>query len=386
MPAGASGGRLNQQTMGIRQTTVSVTLVTHDSEAFLRRCLESVRSQDWPSLEVIVVDNQSGDGTRSILAEYGGKLRVIPNPENRGFAAAQNQAIRESSGEWILALNPDVVLAPDFVSRLVRGGSLDPRVGSVCGKLLRALPNFESPPERRLDSAGIYFTPTFRHFDRGFHRRDGEEYSRPAYVFGATAAAALYRRSMVEDVSLDGEFFDEDFFFYREDADVSWRAQLLGWRCLYLPEAVGHHVRRVFPGCRRALPDDINFHSVKNRFLMRIKNATLPLYLRNLVTVSVRDAGIVVYCLLVERSSLGAFPAVWRQWQRMLAKRRAIQQRRRVSDDYLQRWFRFRPVTVPVPASFGDLRETAAAAPKADARPVLPFPAAKAEPRRLPQL
>ncbi|MBI4465100.1 MAG: glycosyltransferase family 2 protein, partial [Acidobacteria bacterium] len=269
--------------------TISITIVTHNSEGYLVRCLESVLGQDWPSLEVIVVDNASQDETRSVLARYSDRVQVLLNSENRGFAAAQNQAIRQTRGNWVLVLNPDVWLQPDFVSCLVRAGGLDPAVGTVCGKLFRAFPDSGSRNGKQLDSAGIYFTPTFRHFDRGWRRLDGGEYSRPAYVFGATGAAALYRREMIEDVSVEGEFFDEDFFLYREDADLSWRAQLLGWKCLYLPQAVGYHVRRVVPGRRRGLPDEINRHSVKNRFLMRIKNATWPLYLRHLLPVTVRD-------------------------------------------------------------------------------------------------
>ena len=79
---------------------------------------------------------------------------------------------------------------------------------------------------------------------------------------------------MIEDTSVLGEFFDPDFFVYREDADVAWRAQLMGWRCIYTPLARGYHVRNVLPGNRRALPSVINMHSVKNRFLMRLKNMT----------------------------------------------------------------------------------------------------------------
>ncbi len=333
--------------MGENPGTVSVTIVTHNSEAFIDRCLKSVLSQCWPALEIIVVDNDSRDGTRSILEGYGDRIQTVWNRENRGFAAAQNQAIRRASGEWVLALNPDVRLTNNFISRLL-DRKLDADIGTVCGKLIRALPTLEIPSEIRLDSAGIYFTPSFRHLDRGSNLPDREEYNRPALVFGATAAAALYRRKMIEDISVEGEFFDEDFFLYREDADVSWRAQLQGWRCLYLPEAVGYHVRSVFPGCRRALPPLINRQSVQNRFLMRIKNATLPVYVRNFLPVTARDLGVILYCIFAERSSLGAFSSVIRLWRRTLAKRRIIQERRRVSNDYLQSWFGYRPVTLPV--------------------------------------
>jgi len=363
--------------MGKSKRTVSVTIVTYHSEPFAVRCLESIFAQDWPSLEVVVVDNNSRDRTPEILSAYQGRARIILNKENRGFAAAQNQAIRRAGGDWVLVLNPDVVLAPDFISTLVQGGMMDPDIGTVCGKLYRALPNLDIPPSPRLDSAGIYFTPTFRHLDRGMHEQDREDYSRPAFVFGATAAAALYRRSMIEDVSVDGEFFDEDFYLYREDADLSWRAQLLGWRCLYLPQAVGYHVRRVFPGCRRSLPAGINRHSVKNRFLMRMKNTTWPLYLRNFLPVTARDLGILFYCLVAEQSSLGAFAAVLRIWKRTWAKRRLIQQRRRVSDANLRKWFRFRPVTEPVTLPLRPHEEPVLVRAPAGRSAALPVPAAR---------
>lgn len=327
---------------------VSVTIVTFNSETFIRRCLQSVLQQDWPSVEVIVVDNDSRDSTRSILEEYKDDLHFILNSENRGFAAAQNQAIRCASGEWVLALNPDVRLELNFLSVLLGTRELPSDIGTVCGKLLRASSSFEPSAEPRVDSAGIYFTPTFRHFDRGSNLPDRPEYNNPAFVFGTTAAAALYRKTMIEDVSIDGEFFDEDFFIYREDADVAWRAQLLGWRCLYVPQAVGYHVRSVFPGERSSVPAEINLHCVQNRFLMRIKNAAWPVYLRHFVPVTVRDAGVLLYCLLAEQSSLAAFPGVIRLWRRTIAKRRAIQQRRKVPNSYIEQWFGFRPVTLPI--------------------------------------
>jgi GT2 family glycosyltransferase len=333
--------------MGEQGSTVSVTIVTYNSESFIRRCLDSVLGQDWPSLQVIVVDNHSQDRTRAILAEFRQHVEVIVNGENLGFAAAQNQAIRRAGGDWILCLNPDVRLNSNFLSCLLER-NIDPGIGTVCGKLLRATPTLEIPAQAKLDSAGIYFTPTFRHFDRGSNTPDREEFNVPALVFGATAAAALYRRKMIEDVSVEGEFFDEDFFLYREDADVSWRAQLQGWRCLYLPEAIGYHVRRVFPECRRSLPALINRQSVQNRFLMRIKNVSFSLYLRHFLPVTARDLAVLFYCLFVERSSLGAFSSVMRLWRRTLAKRRIIQARRRVPDSYLQSWFGYSPVTLPI--------------------------------------
>jgi GT2 family glycosyltransferase len=148
---------------------------------------------------------------------------------------------------------------------------------------------------------------------------------------------------------MNGEFFDPDFFVYREDADVAWRSQLLGWRCIYTPNSRGYHVRNVLPGKRRALPPEINMHSVKNRFLMRMKNITGDLYSRNWFSITVRDVVVVGCCLVREQSSLKAFTYVAKNWRRVLAKRRDIMSRRRVTDEYLASWFSYVPVSRPAP-------------------------------------
>jgi len=325
------------------QPLVSVTLVTYNSRKFIRPCLEAVFAQTHSNLEVIIIDNASDDGSVEVLERYRSQARVFLNGENVGFAAGQNQAIESSRGEWVLALNPDVRLEPEFVERLVTAGGLDSSVGVVCGKLLRATPDLGIPGETRVDSAGIIFTPTLRHFDRGWNQPDNGHFARAEYVFGASAAAALYRREMIDDVALDDGFFDPDFFSYREDADLAWRAQLLGWRCYYEPSAVGYHVRRVTPGRRRRTPSVLRMHSVKNRFLMRLKNVTADLYRRHWLPATWRDTVVIGGCLLSEPGSLPAFWRVARCLPRALAKRRRIMARRRVDDEYLASWFQPEP-------------------------------------------
>lgn len=326
---------------------VSVTIVTFNSGRFIKRCLESVLAQKYPGKEIIVVDNASNDGTVDILEQFEDRCQIIYNSENVGFAAAQNQAIRLAAGDWVLTLNPDVLLLPNFIQALVDAGQFDPKIGTVCGKLLAILATFDLPDKPLVDSTGIYFTPMMRHLDRGSQEVDNGHYLNYEYVFGATAAAALYRRAMIEDVSIDEEFFDPDFFVYREDADVAWRSQLLGWRCIYTPHARGYHVRNVLPGNRRALPPVINMHSVKNRFLMRIKNMTGDLYRRNWFSITARDIVVLSCCLLREQSSLKAFAYVCKNWKRVIAKRREIMKRKRVDDDYIASWFRYDPVSLP---------------------------------------
>ena len=225
-------------------------------------------------------------------------------------------------------------------------------MGTVCGKLLTMTAGFDFPEEPLVDSTGIYFTPNLRHLDRGSLQVDNGHFRDYEYVFGATAAAALYRREMIDDIAVGGEFFDADFFVYREDADVAWRAQLMGWKCLYAPYAKGYHVRNALPGNRRALPPEINMHSVKNRFLLRMKNITPDLYRRNFFSITIRDIVVVSCCLLWEHTSLKAFTFLFKNWRNVLAKRREIMSRQRVDDAYMASWFDFEPVSKPAPKKF----------------------------------
>jgi GT2 family glycosyltransferase len=328
---------------------VSVTIVTYNSGRFIKRCLESVLAQKYPYREIIVIDNNSKDGTIDILEQFEDRCTVVYNEENIGFAAAQNQAIALSNGDWVLTLNPDVLLLPNFILSLVEAGQVSKKIGAVCGKLLAMTATFDIPAKPLVDSTGIYFNPMLRHLDRGSQEVDNGHYLKHEYVFGATAAAALYRREMIDNIALDGEFFDSDFFVYREDADVAWRAQLMGWSCIYAPNARGYHVRNVLPGNRRALPPEINMHSVKNRFLMRIKNISADLYWKNWFSITMRDIAVVGCCLLWEHSSLKAFWFLAKNWKRVLAKRRLIQSRRLVATEDIAAWFNYKPVSRPAP-------------------------------------
>jgi GT2 family glycosyltransferase len=320
---------------------VSAIVTTWNSAPFLRRCLDGVRHQSYAELEVIHVDNGSADDSVRLVAELCPSARQIVNAENRGFTGAVNQGVAAARGEFVLLVNPDAFLLPDYVEQLV--GALDvagERYGMATGKLFRAT-GHEIAPTTFIDTKGIRMTRSGRHFDIAQGDREpGAESGEPQEVFGVSGAAAMYRMSFVRDVAVDGQFLDEDFFTYREDADVAWRGRLLGWRALYVPSAVGYHVRTVTPAKRRSLPAFINMHSVKNRFLLRLKNQGLYLALRNTPFELPRDLVAVAAVLTIERSSLPALGWLWKNRRRILAKRREIQRRRRVSDRALAGWFR----------------------------------------------
>lgn len=326
---------------------VSVLIVTWNSAKVLGECITSLSAQDYAAIEVIVVDNASTDTTRSLLASAAASWHVILNEKNIGFAAGQNQAMREARGEWLLCLNPDIVMSTNFISILVKTAQAHPDAGSVCGKLLRYDPDREPHRTDILDSTGIYFTPNMRHLDRGAEQRDRGQYDQPQYIFGASGAAVLFRRSFVDDISVEGQFFDEEFFSFREDGDLAWRAQIMGWKCVYTPAAVAWHVRRVTPERRPDLPLIINWHSVKNRFLMRGKNASGWLCWRLFLPVAWRDLMTLGYAIFRDQQMLSAIGYSWKARNSIRRKRAIIQSRRRVPDQDLLWWFSNSPRAKP---------------------------------------
>ena len=332
---------------------VSITIVTWNSAQQLRECLASIARQDYRNIETIVLDNASTDGTQDILREYRSRLRVICKDTNTGFAAGQNEAIRAARGYWILCLNADVLLRQDFISELVAAAKAHPEAGAICGKLLRWNPQELDGRSNIIDSTGVYFTRNMRHLDRGAEEIDRGQYNRLQYVFAATGAAVMFRREFIDAVSVDGEFFDEEFFSFREDGDLGWRAQLMGQKYLYTPRAVAWHVRRVTPERRQNLPHLINWHSVKNRWLMRAKNASSWLSWRLAAPVLWRDLLAFGYALLRDWKMLSACLYRWRRDVRasLRHKREIIQSRRKVPDQELLWWFSNTPRAIDVPES-----------------------------------
>ncbi len=214
----------------------------------------------------------------------------LPLDENRGFAGGTNAAIAASRSPWILTLNPDAEPEPDYLARLLAraGTSAEPPPGALTGRLLRRRAA-EEP--LRLDACGMRLAPAWRHFDRGAGEIDRGQYGVAERVFGATGAASLWRRAALEDVAVDGEWFDERFHSYREDAELCFRLRERGWEILYEPSARAVHGRRVLPERRRALPAAVNLHSLKNRYLLRCGHQSAANLLRTLPWTLPRDLG-----------------------------------------------------------------------------------------------
>jgi GT2 family glycosyltransferase len=212
--------------------TVSAIVVNWNGADCLEACLASLLAQTWLALEVIVVDNGSTDGSRELLrSRYRSRITLIESPVNLGFAGGNNLGIRAARGAYVALLNNDAVAHPGWIAALVRAAEADPRVGMCASKVLVL------GADGLIDSAGLLMSADGIGRGRGRLERDGEAYARAEEALIPSGCAALYRRTMLDEIGL----FDEDFFAYCEDSDLGLRGRLAGWTCRYVPEAVVHH-------------------------------------------------------------------------------------------------------------------------------------------------
>jgi len=317
-----------------------VGVINYRDYQHLPVCLDSVKRQTLRPDRIMLLDNQSDPSALGPVAVAYPEVQVLSSPANLGYSGGANRLIREADAhEYILLLNPDAVLDPRCLEEMVRGMDSAPDVGSVGGKLLLGPPHAASGPGL-LDSTGHLIFRNRRVIDRGHGEVDRGQYDRPEAIFSVCGAAVLFRRAMLEDVRIDAEYFDEDFFAYKEDVDICWRAQLLGWTSLYWPAATAYHLRGwKRRDDRRAVPWVRKYHSFKNHYLMMIKNEIPALFWRDFLPVLWLGIRAITYISVME-------PRLWRSaldlrryWPRARYKRRVIMGRRRVSVERMGRWF-----------------------------------------------
>lgn len=299
---------------------ISIIIVNYNGRKFLRGCLNSVYAQIYENIEVLIVDNGSSDGSVEFIRTNFPRYRVIPQGSNLGFAAANNIAIREARGDYVATLNNDTEVEKSWLSELVKAMEADIEIG-ICASKIMFYNN-----RNIINSTGICvdkisgFT-----WDRGFGEKDSSFYQEMRYVFGACAAAALYRRDMLDKIDL----FDEDFFAYHEDVDLAWRAQLQGWKCVFVPSAVVYHYFSATAGARSPLKE---FLSNRNKIWLIVKNYPSPQIYKYGFFIFFAMFGYFIYALLSGNiySAKGKISALT-GLKKFLNKRKLIQINKKVS-------------------------------------------------------
>ena len=350
---------LRRQTTG--RTTLAILTVTHDDASELEgyfSSLERLEGDERWQYEVVVVDSGSRDDTASRLnkARLDNRLgrwplHTVALEDNVGFASGMNRALAEvpTGTPLVVSLNADARPEPRALIALAESwrrydGLNELRVGAVTGRLVRAR---KDNAHFELDACGMYLSPSWRHFDRGSGRMDRGQFSRAELVFGATGAGSLFVREALRDVAVDGQVFDETFHSFREDAELAFRLQERGWSVVYEPSAAIEHRRFNLPSRRAHMPPEVNFHALKNRYLLRLYHQTPGNLLVTGVPTAVRELGIVLYALLRERSSLAVYRWLWHHRSQAWRRRQLVQQRRTVAPRSVNRWFWQKARTLP---------------------------------------
>ncbi|MFD0697776.1 glycosyltransferase family 2 protein [Paenibacillus sp. GCM10027628] len=312
---------------------VSVHIITYNSAEHIDECLKAVFGQKYSISQVIVIDNASSDRTLMKLENWSHRCTIVRNTKNNGFAGGHNQAIKLSNSDYCLVLNPDVALDQGYIHNLIVALEKNSHIGSATGKLL-----FKGDPTR-IDSTGLVINKARRAFDRGANE-PSESYNQAGEVFGVSGAAAMYARRMIDDISVNGEFFDEDFFAYKEDVDVAWRAQIMGWKAYFEPSAIAYHERGWKEGGRSSKPLFVRRLSYINRYKMIWKNDRLFNIVKNFFPLLVYEILSFGYALIREPKLLGAWSSFLRKLPELCEKRSIIQSNRKATHHDIYKCFR----------------------------------------------
>ncbi|MDP3244581.1 MAG: glycosyltransferase family 2 protein [bacterium] len=359
--------------MTIQNSKLSVHLLTRDGAKYLPYLFASLREQTFQDWQLFILDNASTDKTveaiKKELESFDRPWQLAENKENVGFARGHNQLFNTNYQlpitNYALLLNQDVILAPDYLEKLVELMDANPQTGAAQGTLFRW--DFEKLEKTdTIDTLGlcvlknrrvidqmagvkIPLSPPFPKgknkenflpFAKGELERDfvKKKYKIPTEIFGVSGALPMYRRQALEDVKINNEVFDEDFVSYKEDVDLAYRLRSAGWRAYLAPQARAWHDRSSTPA-RDKRGELINYYSYRNHLLVLLKNEYSANFLKDLSWIFWYELKKFVYLLFFERGTLKGWKDIWRLWPKMRCKRAIIKAKRKLSAHKIRQWF-----------------------------------------------
>jgi GT2 family glycosyltransferase len=288
---------------------VSAIVVSGGIGDYLKACLDSLKGQTYPLLEIILIDNSGEPGLRKELLPDYPIVNLYSGSKALSYCVSLNKGIELSKGDFILCLNDDVILDSNFIKEALEGFLPDSKIGMVSGKILRY-------DRKTIDSAGLFLSLWRTAKERGYGILDVGQFQKKEYVFGVNGAVAFYRKKMLEAIKEDGDYFDADFHFFYEDLDLAWRAQNNGWRAYYVPDAIAYHIRGGSargssginkPYARRYISEELHGDLIKNRYLAVIKNETRINFLLHLPFLILYDFVMWTYILFFRPKQIGVF-------------------------------------------------------------------------------
>jgi len=258
---------------------IGIIIVNWNGKKFLKNCLDSLQNQTYKEFQIYFVDNGSTDGSLDFIKQNYAQIKTISLDHNTGFAYPNNLAFEEcqkdSEIKYILTLNNDTQVSPNFLQTLIEVAEKDEKIGAVNPKVKFFY------EKNLLDNTGVVIAKDGGGMNRGFKEEDQGQYDKEEEVFGPCAGAALYRRSAIENSG----FFDDNFFAYYEDLDLAWRLRYFGYKTMYTPNTVVQHVHSATGISHSPFKA---FHVQRNRLLVIIKNFPWPLMFYSLFYLTVK--------------------------------------------------------------------------------------------------
>ncbi len=344
---------------------LSIHIVAWNSMRFIPDLIASLSQQTFQDYNILLIDNGSTDGVETFIRQQYPQITFLRNARNLGFSGAHNQGIRYALEHWdpaeydnsfVLVTNPDILMTPTFLEELMKATVDHPTVGAFGGKLRRAFGENladetlqETVRSDLLDSTGLQPHRNRTFTDRGAGEMDTGQYDNAREVFGLSGALVLYRASAINEVRNEYEFFDDDFFAYKEDVDLAWRLQRSGWDALYVPEALAFHYRGMFGAekmglwqrfiNRRSKSKSRSFYSTRNQLLLLIKNLSFIDAMLAAFLIASLEVARFFFTLLFESSNLRAYASAFCLTPTMLKKRFRLMRSRKRSSKELRKWF-----------------------------------------------
>ncbi|AOY75536.1 glycosyltransferase family 2 protein [Clostridium formicaceticum] len=302
---------------------VSIIIVNYNGAKVLLDCLNSVFKQKYKHFEIIVVDNNSTDHSIKLLEAYREKINLIILKENKGFTGGNIEGLKHAGGDYIVLLNNDTEVTSEWLGNLIAPMEQHPEIGICASKMVKYGTN-------SIDSAGDGCTTTARGFKIG-ENESADNYTESKFVFGACGGAVAYRRKMIEEIG----FLDDDFFLIHEDTDLNFRAQLAGWKCYFVHDAIVYHKVRSTIG---EMSDIAVYYSIRNAEYVRIKNLPSLLVVKYFHHYILQEIGTLLYFCIKHRKwkmYLKAKLDVLKSFPMLLSKRKKNQKKRKVASKYI---------------------------------------------------
>jgi GT2 family glycosyltransferase len=324
---------------------VTINLLTWNGENYLPWLLKSLENQTYKDWELLVLDNASDDQSVATVKENYPPAKVIPQKQNIGFAKGHNLLINWSKSDYVLFLNQDIILAPDYLEKTVAFLEENKEAASVSGRLLYW--NFEqSETTDIIDSFGLKIDRHRQMVDWQQGKKDYQQQT--VEMFGLSGTALLVRREALESVKTPKnndqfEYFDEDFFAYKEDVDLAWRLRLFGWENWLLTTTLAHHHRSVAKNVKKAQRKNrgiANKLSYRNHLAVLYKNSFSANFWRDVVYVLWYELKKFIYLSIFERKTLKGFFEFLKLKKKFKKKRQHIKQNRKISAEEMRKWWK----------------------------------------------